>query len=193
MPYVDCICIIQYTNCGAIHQNLILIFRESKPTIENRAIMDGSTFFGYGLISFESRTKKRGMALINCSECGQNVSDKASICPHCGNPLTPKVFCDECGNELTPDDKVCPKCGCPVPTKADTSTQNTNNRPPKIISDTEREYYYPKHSVFTSMIEVVSHERTLKMGTFDENSGVIRATTNVSLTGWGEIININIT
>ena len=45
MPYVDCICIIQYTNCGAIHQNLILIFRESKPTIENRAIMDGSTFF----------------------------------------------------------------------------------------------------------------------------------------------------
>ena len=24
------------------------------------------------------------MALINCPECGQQVSDKAAICPHCG-------------------------------------------------------------------------------------------------------------
>ncbi len=45
MPDLDCICTIQYTKCGAIHQNLILIFRESKPTIENRVAMDGSTFF----------------------------------------------------------------------------------------------------------------------------------------------------
>jgi hypothetical protein len=51
MPYMDCICIIQYTNCGAIHQNLILIFRESKPTIENRAIMDGSTFFVFVILT----------------------------------------------------------------------------------------------------------------------------------------------
>lgn len=27
------------------------------------------------------------MALINCSECGQQVSDKASYCPNCGNPI----------------------------------------------------------------------------------------------------------
>jgi hypothetical protein len=25
--------------------------------------------------------------LINCSECGERVSDKAPMCPHCGNPL----------------------------------------------------------------------------------------------------------
>lgn len=24
------------------------------------------------------------MALINCNECGQEISDKASVCPHCG-------------------------------------------------------------------------------------------------------------
>lgn len=27
------------------------------------------------------------MALINCSECGGTVSDKAVSCPHCGNPI----------------------------------------------------------------------------------------------------------
>ena len=26
------------------------------------------------------------MALIKCSECGKDVSDKASNCPNCGNP-----------------------------------------------------------------------------------------------------------
>lgn len=27
------------------------------------------------------------MALIKCSECGKEVSDKAATCPQCGNPL----------------------------------------------------------------------------------------------------------
>ncbi len=27
------------------------------------------------------------MALINCPECGREISDKASACPHCGCPL----------------------------------------------------------------------------------------------------------
>lgn len=27
------------------------------------------------------------MALINCPECGLQVSTNAEICPHCGNPL----------------------------------------------------------------------------------------------------------
>jgi hypothetical protein len=27
------------------------------------------------------------MALIACSECGKQISDKAAACPHCGNPL----------------------------------------------------------------------------------------------------------
>jgi hypothetical protein len=26
------------------------------------------------------------MSLINCSECNQQISDKAESCPHCGNP-----------------------------------------------------------------------------------------------------------
>lgn len=31
------------------------------------------------------------MALINCPECGQSVSDKAPTCPHCGAPINMKV------------------------------------------------------------------------------------------------------
>lgn len=27
------------------------------------------------------------MALIKCSECKQDVSGKATLCPHCGNPV----------------------------------------------------------------------------------------------------------
>lgn len=30
---------------------------------------------------------KPSMAIINCSECGSNISDKAEKCPHCGNPI----------------------------------------------------------------------------------------------------------
>lgn len=27
------------------------------------------------------------MAMIKCSECGKDVSDKAAVCPNCGNPI----------------------------------------------------------------------------------------------------------
>lgn len=30
------------------------------------------------------------MALIECSECGHQVSDKASSCPSCGAPISPQ-------------------------------------------------------------------------------------------------------
>ena len=28
------------------------------------------------------------MALIDCPECGKQISDKAVSCPHCGNPIS---------------------------------------------------------------------------------------------------------
>ena len=34
------------------------------------------------------------MALIDCSECGHRVSDKAATCPGCGNPLETIVAID---------------------------------------------------------------------------------------------------
>lgn len=31
------------------------------------------------------------MALIKCSECGKEISDKAYTCPHCGAPLNQSI------------------------------------------------------------------------------------------------------
>lgn len=64
------------------------------------------------------------MAIIKCRACGEDVSDKAKICPHCGTTLieepeevkTP-IICEECGAEISEGLETCPKCGCPVPQK----------------------------------------------------------------------------
>lgn len=42
------------------------------------------------------------MALINCPECGKEISDKAISCPHCGNPMNQPVQNEEY--------LCCPKC-----------------------------------------------------------------------------------
>jgi hypothetical protein len=44
------------------------------------------------------------MALITCTECGGQVSDKASACPKCGHPLRATA-------PSAPSGPVCPKCG----------------------------------------------------------------------------------
>jgi len=35
------------------------------------------------------------MALTKCNECGKDVSDKALVCPHCGNPISTDLFSTE--------------------------------------------------------------------------------------------------
>lgn len=35
------------------------------------------------------------MALIKCSECGKEISDKAINCVHCGNPIKIKILMKE--------------------------------------------------------------------------------------------------
>lgn len=69
------------------------------------------------------------MALINCKNCGKEVSDKAKVCPSCGVVLIEDVTdennsvfanvtrCEECGQELPDGAEICPNCGCPVESK----------------------------------------------------------------------------
>lgn len=54
------------------------------------------------------------MALIECTECGKQVSDKARSCPHCGCPAQPSPRCPECGEPLVLRGEACSSCGCPV-------------------------------------------------------------------------------
>lgn len=53
------------------------------------------------------------MAMINCPECGREVSDKASSCPNCGTPINKgeKKFCLHCGGQIDKECIICPKCG----------------------------------------------------------------------------------
>ena len=51
------------------------------------------------------------MALINCKECGQQISDAASVCPHCGAPVVKDVYCPACGTKVPGNVRFCPHCG----------------------------------------------------------------------------------
>lgn len=51
------------------------------------------------------------MALIKCSECKEEISDKALKCPHCGCPNNPKVKCPECNTDIDKNASTCPNCG----------------------------------------------------------------------------------
>lgn len=66
------------------------------------------------------------MALIKCSNCEKEISDKAKACPQCGQPVVlaadipeenPPILCEECGTEIPDGVDACPNCGCPVPAK----------------------------------------------------------------------------
>lgn len=62
------------------------------------------------------------MAMIQCPECGQEISDKAKKCIHCGKIFVEEVIkeeikCGECGAVLSETDEMCSNCGCPVERK----------------------------------------------------------------------------
>lgn len=72
------------------------------------------------------------MALIKCNECGHEVSDKASVCPNCGNPIRDGHVCYECGTMITEGLSTCPNCGCPI-----------NNKEPIMASNSQIIYKDP--------------------------------------------------
>lgn len=40
------------------------------------------------------------MSLINCPECGKQISDKAISCPNCGYPINNKIEKDDCKYDI---------------------------------------------------------------------------------------------
>lgn len=54
------------------------------------------------------------MALIQCRECGKEISAAASVCPHCGAPVIKEIFCSKCGKKIPENSEFCPECGCPL-------------------------------------------------------------------------------
>lgn len=77
------------------------------------------------------------MAMIKCPECGQEISDKAKKCIHCGKVLiedkpATKV-CSDCGKENPIDATECVHCGCPFEeeTTVEAPVQTTIAEKPK--------------------------------------------------------------
>lgn len=54
------------------------------------------------------------MALITCSDCQKQVSDKAASCPHCGAPVFPTSTCNECGASVEKGRVACHQYGNPM-------------------------------------------------------------------------------
>lgn len=59
-----------------------------------------------------------------CKNCGNEVDNKAEICPKCGvriatEPTIPMVYCRKCGNQIHESAEICPKCGVRNIKKAD--------------------------------------------------------------------------
>lgn len=53
------------------------------------------------------------MALIKCSECGKEISDKAQSCPKCGNPISQvskSRTCPKCGGSISNTATKCVHC-----------------------------------------------------------------------------------
>lgn len=78
--------------------------------------------------------------MIQCPECGKEISDKARKCIHCGKVLIedkPQTkVCNECGKENSIDVTECAYCGCPfeevvTPTKESNEKSKRNKK--KII------------------------------------------------------------
>lgn len=76
------------------------------------------------------------MALIKCKSCGCDVSDKARVCPNCGqklvNDITKERLCTECGSYVPEDTDTCPKCGCPFECDNNASTRTQKVEVTKI-------------------------------------------------------------
>ncbi len=65
------------------------------------------------------------MALINCHKCGNEISDKAAYCSHCGYPvqlkIVPKKFCGYCGAEVDSCSNFCDQCGRSINKNSETN------------------------------------------------------------------------
>ena len=66
------------------------------------------------------------MAMIKCPEYGQEISDKAKKCVHCGKILIEDKpatkICSDCGKENPIDATECIHCGCPFEEDATVET-----------------------------------------------------------------------
>lgn len=55
------------------------------------------------------------MGLTHCPKCGETISEKATVCPHCNSGVLKNnlIICEDCKKEYNVLMGACPNCGCP--------------------------------------------------------------------------------
>ena len=102
------------------------------------------------------------MAMITCPNCGEQVSDKAKKCVHCGTILIQeeKKKCAECGAELEEESTECPNCGCPVD---EVNALDESEKPQKVevtgVKVAARKRTTKYHSLFSSCFNFFFRKR----------------------------------
>ena len=94
------------------------------------------------------------MALIECKSCGKQISDKAKICPNCGEVLIADSIpnplkCPECGCEIPTDSDSCPNCGCPIEKSEETVS-------PQKVEVTRVSFHVDKKKVLKIIIIAIA-------------------------------------
>lgn len=107
------------------------------------------------------------MSMINCPECGKEISDKAKKCVHCGKVLiedkpATKV-CSDCGKENPIDATECVHCGCPF-------EEGTTVETPVQIAPVEK----PKRDLKKIIIPIVVAVVVVVVGLIVYNVKVIK-------------------
>jgi RNA polymerase subunit RPABC4/transcription elongation factor Spt4 len=105
------------------------------------------------------------MPLINCTECGKQVSTDAKACPNCGHPVAKmqaslpvtNVKCGHCRKDVASNLDLCPYCHMPI---AQSSTNTSTISWALIILSSITSVYFLayKTSVYTSSGDVSNFE-----------------------------------
>ena len=95
------------------------------------------------------------MSIIKCPKCGNDISDKAKRCVHCGSVFDEikTIVCEECGNELKNNEKECPHCGFPVENNNIMIEGNDNSKQSSKIKCT----YCGSSNI---QVQIVSHNKS---------------------------------
>ena len=69
---------------------------------------------------------------MHCTNCSEQISDLAEICPKCGvRPYVTKNFCHSCGSSVNTNQAMCISCG--VQLKEIKKTQTLDSTNPAIM------------------------------------------------------------
>ncbi len=76
------------------------------------------------------------MAIINCPECGGQISSTAKQCVHCGCKIT---VCNECGKVILGESSTCPNCGFQIDNEKKNDTTNKYADLPEVVNEWKAE------------------------------------------------------